>query len=95
MSAAGFKVVPATTAEQQARLKTLPNHKITMVPRDGKEYFVFPDAQNNVLYVGQDAQYQEYQRLREQNKLAQEQMNAEFEANWAAAWGPWGGPGWR
>jgi N-methylhydantoinase A/oxoprolinase/acetone carboxylase beta subunit len=94
LSAAGFKIVPATTPELQARLKTIPAHKVTMVQRDGKEYFVYPDVTQNVLYVGQNAQYQRYQQLREQNQLAQEQLHAaELNADWGA-WGSWGGEGW-
>lgn len=94
LSAAGFKIVPATTPELQARLKAIPPHKVTMVQRDGKAYFVYPDVTQNVLYVGQNAQYQRYQQLREQNQLAQEQLNAaELNAEWGA-WGTWGGEGW-
>jgi hypothetical protein len=94
LSAAGFKVVPATTPELQARLKAIPAHKLTMVQRDGKAYFVYPDVTQNVLYVGQDAQYQRYQQLREQNQLAQEQLHAaELNAEWNA-WGTCGGEGW-
>ena len=65
-----------------------------MVQRDGEEYFVYPDVTQNVLYVGQNSQYQRYQQLREQNQLAQEQLNAaELNADWGA-WGAWGGEGW-
>jgi hypothetical protein len=63
-------------------------------PADGKVYFVYPDVAQNVLYVGQNAQYQRYQQLREQNQLGQEQLNAaEVNADWGA-WGTWGGEGW-
>ena len=94
LSAAGFNIVPATTPELRARLKAIPAYKVTMVQRDGKEYFVYPDVTQNVLYVGQNAQYQRYQQLRVQNQLAQEQLNAaELNADWGA-WGTWGGEGW-
>jgi hypothetical protein len=96
LSAAGFKSVPATTPEQQAHLKTLPARKVTVVERNGKTYFVYPDVKQNMLYVGQQAQYQQYQKLREQYQMALEQENAaEMRANegWGM-WGPWAGPGW-
>lgn len=89
LSAAGFKVVPATTPQQQTHLKTLPPHKVTQVQRDGKIYFVYPDAAQQVLYVGQDAQFQQYQKLRLQNQMAQEQLEA-AELNSDPAWGTWG-----
>ena len=90
LSAAGFKMMPAATPEQKAHLKTLPPDKVTMVQREGKTYFVFPDLKQQVLYVGQQAQYDEYQKLRIQNQLAQDQMNA-AELNSEPAWGVWGG----
>jgi len=90
LSAAGFKMMPAATPEQKAHLKTLPPDKVTMVQREGKTYFVFPDLKQQVLYVGQQAQYDEYQKLRIQNQLAQDQMSA-AELNSEPAWGVWGG----
>ena len=89
LSAAGFKIVPAITPQQRARLATLPPHKITMVQRNGKEYFVYPDVTNNVLYVGQNPQYQQYQSLRQQNKLVQEEMDAvPMDVPEWESWGP-------
>jgi hypothetical protein len=93
LSAAGFKIVPATTPEQQAHLKTLPQHKVTMVMREGKTYFAYPDVKQQVLYVGQQAQYDAYQQLRQQKQIAEEQAEtANSEAAWAP-WGAWGGMG--
>jgi hypothetical protein len=86
LSAAGFKIVPASTPEQQARLRTLPAQRVSRVQRDGKEYFVYPDVTQNVLYVGRNAQYQQYQRLREQNQLAQEQFDAGMARDQEALW---------
>jgi hypothetical protein len=92
LSAAGFKMMPATTPEQQAHLKTLPPNKVTMVVRDGKTYFAFPDIKQQVLYVGQQAQYDAYQKLRLQKQLAADQVQA-AEMNSEPAWGAWGGWG--
>jgi hypothetical protein len=92
LSAAGFKMMPAATPEQKAHLQTLPADKVTMVQREGKTYFVFPDRKQQVLYVGQQAQYDEYQKLRLQNQLAEDQMNS-AELNSEPAWGVWGGWG--
>jgi hypothetical protein len=91
LSAAGFKMVPANTPQQQAHLNSLPNDKITTVQRNGKLYYTFADKKNNMLYVGQAAEYQKYQQLRAQQQLAEEQLNtAEMynEGAWGA-WGPW------
>lgn len=96
LSAAGFKREPANTPERQAHLNSLPADKITPVVRDGVTYYTFPDPKQNVLYVGQEQQYQEYRRLRLQKQMADEQLAAaqmNEDAAWNA-WGPWGGPGW-
>jgi hypothetical protein len=68
------------------------------VQKDGKTYSVVPDAANNRAYVGGPKQYQSYQQLRLQNKLANENLEAaeiyqDASMNWGA-WGGWGGPGW-
>jgi hypothetical protein len=87
LSAAGFKIIPATTPQQQAHLKTLPRDKVTKVERAGTNYWVFPDAKSEVLYVGQSAQYQEYQKLRLQNAMELDQAQLSS----VPGWGVWGG----
>lgn len=96
LTAAGFKEVPADTPARQAHLQSLPSDKITPVQRNGTRYYVFPDPKQNVLYVGQDQQYQQYQNLRLQKKMADEQLAAaQMNENAWGVWGPWGGgPGW-
>jgi hypothetical protein len=76
LSAAGFKMMPADTPEKVAHLNSLPSGKITRVQRNGMLYFTYPDAKNRMLYVGHQEQYQEYQRLRLQQQLTEEQLSA-------------------
>jgi hypothetical protein len=91
LSAAGFKTVPADTPRRQADMANLPAHKITRTTRDGVAYYVYPDPNNNVLYVGGQSQFDRYQNLRVQNQMAQEELSAaELNANYWGAWGPWG-----
>ena len=45
--AAGFKTVVPKTAVQQQKLQALPPDKMALVQKDGKTYYVFPDAANN------------------------------------------------
>jgi len=91
LSAAGFNATPATTPQQQAHLKSLPPNKVTMVVREGKTYYAFPDAKQQVIYVGQQAQYDAYQKLRVQKQLAEDQVQASEDNE--GAWGVWGGWG--
>jgi len=97
--AAGFKVIVPHTAAQEQKLQALPPDHVTLVQKDGKTYYVFPDAANNQAYVGGPTQYQAYKQLRLANKLANEnleaaEMNQDASMDWGA-WGGWGGPGWR
>ena len=89
LSSAGFKMLSATNAAQEAHLQTLPPHKISEVQRNGKMYFVYPDAGRNVLYVGQSEQYQKYQKLLEERNLEEQQMN-EREIDEDTGWNAWG-----
>ncbi len=95
--AAGFKTITPKTAAQQQKLQKLPPGKIAMIKKAGKTYYVFPDMAHNQAYVGGPKQYQEYQQLRTEKKLAQEnletaEMYQDEEMNWGA-WGGWGA-GW-
>ncbi len=90
--AAGFKMKPATTPEMQEHLKALPSNKVTKVLRDGKTYYVYPDVKQNVLYVGGLPQFQQYQKLREQEiETAEAETSANANVRWAA-WGDWYAP---
>jgi hypothetical protein len=93
LSKAGFKIVPATTTQQQAHLKTLSTDRVTMAVRNGTNYFVYPDVKSEVLYVGNYAQYKKYEKLRFQNEQAEAQGN---DAEWTdravdlSDWGAYG-----
>jgi len=75
LTAAGFKVVVAKTAQQQEHLQALPPGRITQLQRNGVHFFVYPDAANNRIYVGTSKEYEAYQRLRpgDSATLAQQQ----------------------
>jgi hypothetical protein len=94
--AAGFKVIAPRTAAQQQKLRALPSDRVTLVRKDGKTYYVFPDAANNQAYVGGPTQYQAYQQIRTAIQFKKESLEAAGfgeEADWGT-WGGWGGPGW-
>ena len=38
-------------------------------------YDLYPDAAKNVIYVGDSAQYEQYQKLRKQQQWAEEESN--------------------
>jgi len=95
--AAGFKTITPKTAAQKQKLQNLPPGKVTMVQKKGKTYYIFPDPAQNQAYVGGPKEYQEYQQLRAEKKLANEnletaEMYQDAEMNWGG-WGGWGA-GW-
>src|SRR5215470_11376611 len=61
--AAGFKVVAATTKEQQEHLQTLPPGKLTAWQRNGKHFWIYPDVARKQLYVGTQKEYEAYRQL--------------------------------
>jgi hypothetical protein len=96
LSQAGFKSIPANTPARQARLESLPPGRITMVQRHGKEYFVFPDASNDMLYVGQKPELENYEALRgSQERAVQAEMNNSMVSPEWDEWEPWTGPYWH
>jgi hypothetical protein len=92
--ASGFKVITPKNATQQQKLKSLPPDKVAMIQKGKKTFYVFPDPAQNQAYVGGPAEYQAYQQLRAQNKLAQENLEtAEMYQDATMNWGAWGGWG--
>jgi hypothetical protein len=91
LTAAGFKLVVATTPKQEQRLKALPPGKITTVQRNGKTYYVFPDVAHNQIYLGTPNEYQNYRQILADNKIAeQNRMGAEMLSADGDDWNDWG-----
>jgi hypothetical protein len=90
LTAAGFKRVVATTPRQQQRLQSLPPGKITLVHRNGKTYYVFPDAAHNRLYLGTSNEYQNYRQIVADSRIAEsDRMSAEMGAADGDDWNDW------
>ena len=96
-SAAGFKVITPQGADQQALLAKLPPRKVTMIHYKGKSYYVLPDVDRNLAYVGGQKEYQAYCLYQHQQDVAQQNMAAaqmnEMNSINAMNWGAWGGWG--
>jgi hypothetical protein len=90
--ASGFKVITPKTTAQQQKLQNLPPGKVTMIQKNGKTYYIFPDPANNRAYVGRPKEYQAYQQMRADNKLAKESLeSAEMYQDASMQWSVWGG----
>jgi hypothetical protein len=99
--ASGFKTITPKNATQQQKLQALPPGHIAMIQKAGKTFYVFPDAAQNLAYVGGPAEYQAYQQARAAKNLADEnlataEMYQDSSMEWGAynGWGAgWGGMG--
>jgi hypothetical protein len=95
LSAAGFQQIFPTTPKLKARLQAMPQKQIFMASRGPKVFYVYADAAGcGCIYAGNQQQYQAYQNLATQYKMAAMQAQA-AEMNEAASmeWGEWGEAG--
>jgi hypothetical protein len=66
---AGFKVRPATMAEQRSQLARMPDNQFKTVKQNGETYYVYADKRDNRLYVGDRYAFQAYQKYVRDNNL--------------------------
>ena len=90
-AAAGFQMKIASTPEQLAHIKSLPQRQLTPAPGpDGNNRFIYADAKYcKCLYAGTERAYDRYQKLKVRETIAE---NAEAASmNWGiwGGWGPW------
>jgi hypothetical protein len=91
LAQAGFKTLTATTPEQQAHLKSLRAGHVSVVQRAGKIYYVFPDVARNLLYVGRQDDYENYENLRWLQNHSGERHATPTDIASDLNWGVWGG----
>jgi hypothetical protein len=96
LSAAGFQMKLANTPEKQAHLNRLAQRRLVPMEREGATVFVYADGKDcNCVYVGSEANYQEYERLSIQQHVVNEQRETAedinmAETNEAMNWDMWG-----
>jgi len=99
LSAAGFTIKLADTPEKLTNLKLLTQEKVIQYEKDGKIYYIYANAYEKQLYVGNEAKYNEYKKLKHQKQESENQiadardamMQANEEADYSGAmdWGLW------
>ena len=93
LTAAGFRVRTPETAKQRELYTAAPSYKVQRVSAKGKTFYAYKDEKAGVAYVGGEAEYQRYQQLAIQQRIAREQymaaeMNRDMAWGWYGAWGP-------
>jgi hypothetical protein len=92
LAAAGFKMQPADTADQQHRDAT-PPYRLVGRSKDGVVEYTYADPRKcKCVYVGGSKEYSDYQRLATEDRIARERLWAEEEAS--SDFGYWRGPWW-
>jgi hypothetical protein len=60
------------------QLPTLPAGQVTVITQTGKNWFVYPDLARNRVYVGTEAEYRAYLKLRAKNGLPDNDPQASY-----------------
>ena len=76
----------------------MPQRKVIPIVKKGKTAFLYADAASNVLLIGNQKQYTQFQQYNLQYKIQQDKeataaLNADANAEWEA-WGGLDGPLW-
>lgn len=94
LTTAGFREVPAASMGLAGFTNPLPPGEVTLRSQGGTNYYLFPLPHGDAVYVGEEPQYQEYQRLLQQQQAAEaREGRARLMASpqWTG-WGAWDGP---
>jgi len=93
--AAGFKQIFPSTPELKSRLQAMPQRQVFMASNGPKVFYVYADAAGcGCLYTGTQAQYQAYQKLAAQARLAAEEITAaRIDESMNMGWEEWGEAG--
>ena len=87
LAAAGFHMKEATTPQQLANLEAMTQRTVVIHEQDGQPRYVYADAQDcKCVYVGEERNYDEFQRLSVKQEIAEENLDASMD--WGM-WGPW------
>jgi hypothetical protein len=98
LAASGFVMRPADSADKTANLQSLPPRRLVMQQRDGQPYYLYADPDVcKCVWAGDQKAYAQFQQMRIQKQIADEQLAAaqayrDAALNWDL-WGPW--PWWR
>ena len=92
LSAAGFKVLPASSPERQAMLARLPANVVAQhIEGDQVSYLYGDPLVCHCLYVGDQQAFAHYQQDQIARRVADSQLAAaRLNEDLAWDWGPWG-----
>lgn len=92
---AGFQARTATTAKQKAAYAALPAYKLHKGTNEGRTIYAYKDEKAGVVYLGNKAQYAQYQQLATKAQLKEEKqvahdMDNDLVYRWYGSWNDFG-----
>ena len=98
LAAAGFRMIPADSAERQQEIAGMPPREIVTHRRGAKTVYSYADAQNcRCLYVGGPKAYRKYREFQVSEDIARDMSTASMNsastnfptwASWDPQWAP-------
>lgn len=79
LSAAGFRTITPRTAQQRADYAALPPYEVQQRQFDGQLVYAYADEDARIVYVGNAGNYQRYQKLAQDQKVANQEFAASEE----------------
>lgn len=76
LSAAGFRVRTPETAAQKEIYAALPPYKVQRGNYQGRVFYAYKNEKEGVAYVGGETEYQKYQQLAIERRIARDQYEA-------------------
>ena len=88
LAASGFKMKLANTPEKLANITAMTQRTVVPHDKNGTVYYAYADAEFcKCIYLGTEKNYQQYEKIAVERRIAQ--MNENAAVNWNA-WGTWG-----
>jgi hypothetical protein len=93
---AGFRTHAPSTPKQHELYAAIPAYQVERVTYNGKTFYAYKDERDGIAYVGDEVNYQQYEKLAMQQQIAQEQyqavaMDRNLAMGWYGAYGPYVG----
>jgi len=95
LSSAGFQARTPSTQKQKAAYAALPAYQLHRGTKAGKTIYAYKDEKAGVVYIGNQAQYQQYKQAAANAKLKEEKqvahnMDNDLIYHWYGSWKEFG-----
>ena len=92
LAASGFREMTPETAKQKELYAAAPAYRVQRITANNKTFYAYKDEKNGTALVGNESNYQQYEKLDVQQRIAQQEYQA-AEMRREAAYGWYGAYG--